>query len=209
MNRFVIASAAFFETGELVSNLRHAGLDVTHLVVGVGLTEASIVSARLRDLVSDRHVIFCCTGGILGVFQTVEIYQAGSVHLAPQDVREGHSYLLSNFDPPIFLKSLSLGLPECTAAGSVGVSLIESGAQDLSTPFKNTSSEAATLETIELYGVARAWHGHAKSLTAIIASTNAVGPSAHQDWQRNFKLAAQKTATLVAEKLLKIHGDTL
>lgn len=192
MNRLIVASAAYFESAELVAKLKAEGQEVTHLVIGVGLTEASIISSRLRDLVAGRDVLFCCTGGILGSFSGVSIYKAKSVELAPQDVRSGQSYLISEFEPKVSIMGLNLQFPECEAVGSVGVSLVPA----------SPGHKIPQLETLELYGVARAWSGIAGSFTAIIAATNATGPDAHAEWKAHFKNAAALTAEKVSSQLL-------
>jgi hypothetical protein len=195
MSRLIIASAASFETLELVHLLAGAAIPVTNIITGIGHTQSTITATRLQNFVRGRDVIFCCTGGVVGPFSGVTIYRASSAKLAPFDVRRGMSELLDSFDPVCQFEGLPLKLPECEALGSFGVTVA-------SEPWPDGP---VMLETLELYGVARAWLAHAKSFTAVIASTNSVGPTARKQWQENFRLAA----TLTADTLVGELGDLL
>lgn len=194
MSRLIIASAAKFEIAPLIESLSDLGIDFTCINTGVGLTESSIVASRLRDMVAGMDVIFCGTGGIVGAFSQVHIYRAASVELAPFDARNGLSYLLTQFEPRLNFKSLPIDLPEKVVFGSLGVS----------TGLETSAAAGEPLETIELYGVARAWAPVARSFTAIIASTNATGPAAHAEWTANFKEASTMTAAILSKELHRL-----
>ncbi len=196
MSRLIIASAASFETAELVRLLEGSAIPVTNIITGVGLTQSTITASRLQNFIRGRDVVFCCTGGIIGPFSAVTIYRASSAKLAPFDVRRGQCELLKQFDPVCQFEGLPLRLPICDVLGSVGVTVAS----------EPSHGGPIMLETLELYGVARAWLSHAKSFTAVVASTNEVGPTARKQWQENFRLAATLTAdTLVGEIGRLIH----
>ena len=191
MSRLILASAAKFEIAPLIESLTSIGLNATCINTGIGLTESSIISSRLRDLVSGRDVVFCCTAGVIGSFSDTQLYLAKSVELAPFDVRNGDTYLLKNFEPTLIFNSLPINLPARRIYGSLGVS-----------KQKETSPEfVEALETIELYGVARSWLPVVKSFTAIVASTNATGPQAHDQWVENFDTASRLTAEFLVAQL--------
>ncbi len=194
MSRIVIASAAKFETDELMVELCRLGIDATQLVVGVGSTQAAILAARLREVVAGRDVVFCCTGGILGAFDEVAVYQAKVVRFNPSDVRHGQSYIVAGSEPSIDTTGLPFLLPACEISGSGSISLLP----------ENYESITPKIETLELYSVARAWSPWVKTLTGIVAVTNSVGPKAHFDWKENFRLASSKTATSVAAEILNM-----
>jgi hypothetical protein len=194
MSRLIIASAAIFEIAPLMDSLSQLGVQSTYISTGIGLTESAIVAGRLRNLVADRHVIFVCTGGIIGDFSKTEIFRGSSVELAPYDARNGDSYLLSQFEPKLYFNSLPINLPQRDICGSLGVSK----------RLEKSTVAGERLETIELYGVARAWNSVARSFTAIIATTNATGPTAHDEWITNFESASKLTASLLVKELSRL-----
>jgi hypothetical protein len=191
MTRIVIASAAAFETDPLVSSLEKSQVSFTRLITGVGLTQSSINCARLADVVRGRHVFFICTGGFIGTKFSMQLYAAGRVTLAPYDVRQEFSEMVEGFDPHLEIGGHTLGLKKIDVTASVGVSVH----RDL------TSRYDQMVETMELYGVARAWLQQARSFSAFISTTNITGPSAREQWRQNFKAAAQMTAEQLAPKI--------
>lgn len=193
MRRLVIASAAKFESDDVIARLADHGILATQIIVGIGLIDSAQIAARLRNLVYGRDVVFCCTGGILGRFAGVRLFQARSVRLRPVDLRLGQSYIVEGTEPSIELTSLSFSLPPCNVSGSATISLVA----------ENGDGQSADIETLELYSVAKAWGPCARTLTGVVASTNAVGPNAHMEWKNNFREAASKTANAVVENLLK------
>lgn len=201
MSRIIIASAASFETDEVIDRLQPKGIDMTRIITGVGMTEAAMISARTRELVTDRDVIFCCTAGIIGDFDRIKIFSAGTVELRSWDVRNGKAELLTNFDPVLKLSPPALPLPDCHALCSLGVSTRADEGVDVNL----TKGPRTLLETIELYAVARSWLPLARSFTAIVATTNATGSMARSEWRANFKEAACLTGALLEELLPRIH----
>jgi hypothetical protein len=194
MGHLIIASAAGFETNEVMEKLRENGVRASQLIVGVGLVQSAIIASRLRDVVKDRDVVFCCTGGILGDFTGVDLYRAKDVVLRPNDVRHKQSYLVEGSEPPIELQSLPFSMPLCTVSGSPSISLSS----------EKSFGQIADIETLELYAVARAWFPWVKTLTGIVAVTNAVGAHAHEQWKSNFRNAASKTALAVTNEIIKL-----
>jgi hypothetical protein len=194
MSRLIIASAAPFETAELVGRLTKAAIPVTNIITGIGHTQSTLIAGKLQNFVRGRDVVFCCTGGVIGPFISPIIFRASSVRLGSFDVRRGYSHLLEEFDPPCPLTGLPIDLPTCDVVNSLGVTLASEPA----------AGGAVTLETLELYGVARAWLPVARSFTAIVASTNATGPDARVQWRNNFKLAASQTADKLELELTRL-----
>jgi hypothetical protein len=192
MSRIVIASAAAFETDDLVLNLERAGLVFTRIVTGIGLTQASITCARLLEVVQGRHVFFICTGGVIGSDPSMRVYSARRVRLCPHDIRSGSSELVGDYDPTLILDGEDLGFGHVDIAGSLGVSV----------RLEANRRHDNMVETIELYGVARAWQHQTKSFSAFVTTTNQTGPDARDQWRQNFKTAAQLTAQQLAPKLL-------
>ena len=201
MSRVVIASAASFETDEVICRLQRKGINLTRIITGVGMTEAAMISSRTRDLVADRDVIFCCTAGVIGDFDQIKIFSASTVELRSWDIRNGKTELLTNFDPILKLSPPALSLPDCHALCSLGVS---TGA-DEGVDIHLTKGASTLLETIELYAVARSWLPLARSFAAIVATTNATGSRARSEWQANFKEAAYLTGALLEERLPRHH----
>lgn len=201
MNRIIIASAASFETDEVIARLQRKGIDLTRIITGVGMAEAAMTSARTRDLVTDRDVIFCGTAGVIGDFDTIKIFSAGTVELRSWDIRNGKAELLTDFDPVLRLSPLALSLPDCHALCSLGVSTGVDEGLDIN----STKGSRTFLETIELYAVARSWLPLARSFTAIMATTNATGSRARSEWRANFKEAACLTGALLEDLLSRLH----
>ena len=195
MSRLVIASAAAFESEELVRRLGLLSIPVTNIITGIGHTQSTIIASRLQNFIRGRDVIFCCTGGVIGPFEAVSIFRATSVKLAPFDVRAGHSELLDPFDATCALTGLPLDLPTCDVFASLGITVA----------CEVRPIPGVKLETLELYGVARAWLSEANSFTAIVASTNATGPTARQQWRDNFQLAATLTADTMVPYLERLR----
>jgi hypothetical protein len=190
MTHLIVASAAPFETLPLMEKLATAGIRATQITVGVGAVSSAICAGRLLDVVAGRDVMFCCTGGVLGTFKDVHVYQARSVKFSPPDVRRSQSYLVADSEPELFPHSVPSTLSPCTVAGSSTISLVE----------EQSSGPQPVLETLELYSVAKAWHSVAKTFTGLVAVTNQVGPNAHRQWLAQHRLAA----TLTAEAAMKI-----
>ena len=199
MSQLVVASAASFETADLIHRLSEKAIPVTNIITGIGLTQSTIVASRLQSFVRGKDVIFCCTGGVIGPFDGVQVFSASAVRLAPLDVRRGDSELLDQFDPECVLSGLDFGLSICEAFGSLGISVGE----------ERSSPGGHKLETMELYGVARAWLSEARSFTAIVASTNATGPKARAQWLENFKVAAAITAETLLPKLDQLMNNNM
>jgi hypothetical protein len=192
MDRIVIASAAAFESDLLVKRLEDAGLLFTRIITGIGLTQASVTCARSLDLIRGRDVVFVCTGGMIATSFETAIYAARRVCLLPYDIRCGSSELVEAFDPDVGLNSLDFGFARADVAGSLGVSVLNEAG----------SRYDGFIETMELYGVARAWQHNANSISAFIAVTNAVGADARKNWQSHFQVAAQMTADQLAPKVI-------
>lgn len=196
MTRLVIASAASFETDDIISSLTGIPYDITRIVTGVGITQSAMIAANTRDLVEGRHVIFCCTGGMIGSFKDVEIFCAKSLELAPWDVRHRKTELLDQFDGTIHLTTRNFDLPSCRLVCGLGVSVAEEVTRN--------SARDVVLESIEAYSVARAWVGRALSLSVLVATTNATGKDAREQWKRNFASAAKMTAICLHKELRTI-----
>jgi len=190
MTRIVIASAAPFETDETIYRLQKKRIEFTRVITGVGMSEAAMIAARTRELITDRDIIFCCTAGIVGKFDKISLFLADKVELGSWDVRNGRTDLLKDFDRALNLSPKDIALPRCRALCSLGVSTRPDEPRE--TQLKQDSQ--AVVETMELYAVARAWLPLARSFTAIVATTNATGEAARSDWRTNFKEAASMTA---------------
>jgi hypothetical protein len=197
MQRFIIASAADFETIPSVKLLTGNSLDFTRIVTGIGVTESAIIASRTRDLVAGRDIIFCCSGGVIGQFDTVGLFSASQVGIGSWDVRNHKAELLTMFDPILRLKPLSLTLPLCDVFCSFGIST----KPEEQPPSSGPSMPLIQIETMELYSVARAWLPIVRSFTGIIATTNATGHDARADWKHNFEKAAIMTGEFLSNKL--------
>lgn len=193
MSRVIIASAAAFETDDIMRGLNRVPFEITRIVTGVGLTQSAIVAANTRELVEGRHVIFCCTAGTIGPFNDVGVFCAKSLELAPWDVRHQKTELLEQFDGPINLCPLEFKFPTCRVVCGLGISVAEEASMQLSIDIFT--------ETIEAYSVARAWIDRAKTFTVLVATTNATGVNARAQWKRNFESAAKLTASSLREEL--------
>lgn len=193
MSRIIIASAAAFETDDIIKNVGEISHDITRVVTGVGLTQSAIVAANTTDLVEGRHVIFCCTAGIVGTFKDVNIFCATSLELAPWDVRHKKTELLGQFDRSIQLNSLKFKLPACRVVCGLGISVKEDSTECI-------PNEIVT-ETIEAYSVARAWAERALTFSVLVATTNATGQDARDQWRRNFESAAKLTASALIREM--------
>lgn len=193
MSRVIIASAASFETDHIIHSATDIPYELTRVVTGIGLTQSAIVAANTRDLVEGRHVIFCCTAGIVGPFKDVGIFSAKSLELAPWDVRHQKTELLVQFDAPIHLNPLDFNAPKCRLVCGLGISVADESTGHFSTDNMT--------ETIEAYSVARAWVGRAKTFSVLVATTNATGQNARQQWKHNFESAAKLTASSLKKEL--------
>lgn len=197
MTRIILSSAATFETDDALEKLARHPIHVTRIVTGIGMTQAAITAARTRELIRGRDVIFCCTAGTIGHFEGIKLFAASTVGLGSWDVRNLKTDLLSAYDPPLILRSLKFSLPTCQALCGLGIST----QPDIVLESDNQSIHSMVVETMELYAVARAWLPLARSFSAIVATTNAIGDNARRDWQSNFKRAAMITSDFLSESL--------
>lgn len=199
MQRFILASAASFETDAIITNMHGRLADFTRIITGVGITETAMIAARTLSLVADRDVIFCCTAGSLTTFHKIELFSAQAVGLGSWDIRHKKTEVLSNFDPSIRLRPLDFHMKSCRVVCSLGISV---SAENTT---QNTEliddSFGPIVESMELYAVARAWLPVARSFTAIVATTNETGVNARTQWQSNFRQAASETAMCVVKNL--------
>lgn len=200
MTRIVIASAASFETDETISRLQKNRIEFTRIVAGIGMSEAAMIAAKTRELISDRDVIFCCTAGVVGKFDHIRLFLATTVELGSWDVRNGRTDLLQGFDPPLNFSPKNFALPKCHALCSLGVS---TSADELRANASKHDA-LAVVETMELYAVARAWLPLARSFTAVVATTNATGEGARSEWRANFKEAASITAAFLDDAVAQL-----
>lgn len=202
MQRFILASAASFETDEIVDKMYGHLANLTRIVTGVGITESAIIAARTLNLVADRDVIFCCTAGSLDAFHKIELFSAQTVELGSWDIRHKKTEVLSTFDPVIKLRPLDFHMKACRVVCSPGISTsAEHAAQKTE---QTHDSFGPIVETMELYAVARAWLPVARSFTAIVATTNQTGVNARSQWQSNFRRAASETANFLLKNLAHV-----
>lgn len=68
MSRLIIASAASFETLELVNRLAVAAIPATNIITGIGHTQSTITATRLQNCVRGRDVIFAARAALSGRF---------------------------------------------------------------------------------------------------------------------------------------------
>lgn len=193
----LIIAAALFEVEETVQKLRDQGIDAHAKPIGVGALAAAYNARTLADQCAGANVFFLGTCGTFARFEEVRLVQVGSAHWLPTSDRLGLSYTVQGICPPRQLpkppEALTAlpSLPIVTAICGPSISL------DATLP--STFPRETSVENLELYSVLPDVAERAKSFAAILAVTNGVGPSAHQEWRRNFRTAAILTAEYLAQ----------
>ena len=185
-DRLIVASAASFESQLLLQALARLAADVTFIEVGVSSITSSGLASRLVDIIRGRDVLFVGSCGISSPFDHPKLFAINRVKWAPVDVRRGDSYLVNGSEPELVLNGrldLIRGLEPGCASCSSSISLLH-----------ELKSDQVVLENLELYSAAKAWSYQAKSFTAILGTTNQIGPNAHSEWKKNFRLVAKMTA---------------
>ena len=188
--QLILASAAKFEALSTIDALVKLGVSFTYLEIGIGPINGSMMSARFIDLVRDRDVIFIGSCGVSRDFFRPELVAISRVMWAPSDVRRGQGYLVSGVEPEIEMSikpEFARGLLYRPAVGSASISLVQE------------APDQFTMENLELYSVAKCWQFAAKSITAILGTTNQIGPGAHTDWKKNFPVVCDLTTRHISE----------
>ena len=194
--KLAVFSAAGFEAEPLLSVLAENQLDFVAHTFGVGALKAARSIVNLSQAARDRHAIFIGTCGTFGNFDGPSLISANEVHWLPTCERAGLSYAIPDSAPPVKINRplpWTSSLRVATVICAPNISLTNS-----LPPSLNPSN---CVENIELYSCAEALQDSALSLSAILCTTNAVGPGAHEQWVRNFKNAARLTADFVRENL--------
>jgi hypothetical protein len=165
---------------------------------GVGAILAAQNSAALASRVKGRDVIYVGTGGIFGSFCEPELFQPIRVHWSDSGLRLKCSYAIKGDLEPVDLpKEPAAALPVCEVVCSATISLMPEP------PLVPQPKKDFILENIELYSIAKPLIEAAQSVKFIIASTNAVGSNAHQDWQKYANRAAELTAQFVKTNIVR------
>lgn len=193
---FVIAAHPM-ETAPLLA--AKPNLEVFHF--GVGAIKAAQRSHECAEKCLGRDVIYLGTAGIFGLFKSPDLYQVAEVVWSDLGLRMNQSYVIEGDLPAIKLdRPLCEPRPDvlkhCTAACSATISKIPS-------PLPTDFAYSDALENVELYSIAGPVQAAAQTFTAVLATTNAVGPTAHLQWQQNAVRAAEMTAEFLTKHWLK------
>lgn len=159
---------------------------VDYLEIGIGLFAALQNCTNNRSMFIGRDIIFVGTGGVFDDFKKPELYLIDEVSWLPLCERLGISYQVPTM-PKIALKPLNehRNLKRAGAICSGNIT---------KTDHPNYFTETKTyIENIELYSCALAAKDVCKSFTALLASTNKVGPESHAQWKANYIEAASIT----------------
>jgi hypothetical protein len=161
--------------------------------------EAAKRAAAIGRTVAGKHVIFVGTAGIFGPFESCTLMRASDVHWEPTGVRLGLAYTVSGSAPPIDITNLPscsqilAHLPRCTVVCTPEISLD-------STPTK-VRSRSPAVENLELYSIVGELAASAKTLDAIMCTTNTVGARSHEQWKMSFKTAAALSSQLILDAI--------
>lgn len=188
----ILISAAEFEAENVRIILQNKNCNIHLFQCGIGAIDAAMETVRFAE--DDRHkkllescaqIIFLGTAGIFGIFSEPENFAISRVSWLPIDERFGLSYRVKGTLPAYDLLN-AFYLPKAFVICSQNISLTAENSP-------NQSSEIF-LENLELYSVAKALYPYLSKFWAVLTTTNAVGPKAHESWQQNFKLASVTAA---------------
>jgi len=194
--KLAVFAAADFEIKPLLEVLTERKIDFIACAVGVGALNAALNIREHAQRANNRDAIFVGTCGTFGSFSSPTLVQAQEVCWLPTCERVSLSYPVPGSAAPVSLANLSPwreSLPGVRVVCAPNVSLTDR--------LPSSYDASQCVENIELYSCAAALKHSARSLTAILCTTNAVGNDAHRQWKQNFELAASLTAKHFKEML--------
>lgn len=185
----LIVSAAKFEVLPLLKELEKKSFPFTYFEIGIGPLNAAQKSSELEALCEGTHTFYLGTCGTFGPFEKPYLVQASKTYWMPAGIRTGISDFENSWAPPIQFKNYSkeIDLPKKIILTSPEISITKEIKRK---ELVEASSEYC--ENMELYPVASALE-KASKLNIILGVTNAIGPSARNEWKQNFRLASQIT----------------
>lgn len=193
--RLTLAAAAPFELQPTAEALAARGWDLTIHVVGIGCLEAARSVAKQPHPADDAHVLFVGSAGVFGDFAAPFLTRAEAVSWLPTGERLGHAYTIADTAPSIDLTvgaPLDFDLPTASVICSPTISLVA----------HPKPGDGLWIENIELYAVAADMLRRARSFTAILGVTNAVGPESHTQWIAHHQRIAHMTRDVVLQELV-------
>ena len=182
-NNLIIIAAVDFE----FSPLKKLFPDAIFFEFGIGALAAAARISAAKSKFENKDILYIGTAGTFSKFENVEVVRASTVAWLPTCQRQNLSYSVEK-NPLLTLNSHSqfASISPRNVVCAPNVSLVDNLPAEL-TP-KNT------IENIELYSVASHLLPIAKSFTAVLGITNAVGKNSHEQWKANFKTAANEIA---------------
>jgi purine-nucleoside phosphorylase len=194
MKIFVI-SAAPFEFEPTCKALSEVGWQPIGVECGIGALAAARNANALAETVKGAAAIYIGTAGVFGAFTAPEVLRVNSVQWQSQAMRAGAAYLVKSLPTewtlntaPKWLAPLPIAQVRCATE----ITLVE---QTIVAPLP----VKLVVENLELFSIAEPVLSSAASFGAVIATTNRVGPNAHQEWRAHFVAAANLTATTLAK----------
>lgn len=179
-SKYLFVSAAPFEGGGLF--LSESGID--YLPLGVGVFESTQNNALNRSRFVGKDIVFVGTAGTFADFTEPSLYLAEEVCWKPLCER-----LESSYQVPV-MSSIPLKYARVFDACSKASVVCAPNITQVEHDYSGEDSTKQYLENIELYSCALAAKDLCNSFSALLVSTNKVGPRSHEQWKANHKVAA-------------------
>lgn len=182
----IIVSAAKYEAEPLLASFP----DWQYIEFGVGIFAASLAASRNYQRFVGQDILYVGSCGSFKPFTDIEVVRGDSIAWLPTCERLSASYAV--VDTPVLslqCRSEFSTIPSCQVICSPNVSK------------QLTHQDKHQVENIEAYAFFYPIHQHIRSAQILLAITNQVGEQAHQQWQANYRQAAEQ----VREVMLGIY----
>ena len=199
--------AAFEPELEPLRKTLRSGTGVTLATVGIGIAEAAARTAVLLAAKPTQHVLFIGSAGSSDPeIPLLALVTATEVILADPDRQAGRSYL-----PSAAVTRYSASVPkEILNLHAIAKPYYSPAAitSDLQLAIALRESTGASIENLELFGIAAACAAENVAWSALSVITNHIGPQAHQEWKNSYLQAAELTAAAVLKCENWLHGES-
>ncbi len=163
---------------------------------GVGSHAATVFAAQNILLVKGADILLVGSCGVFGAFTAPELFGVSAVAWRPQSYRKGQSRMLEADLEVLGLSGqYGKGLKPASCVCASALSFDDSWNPQVTAtnPDQLANASQNLVENMELYSLAKVWLPEVHSFSAVLGSTNSIGPGVHEDWKENFSKVSDMT----------------
>lgn len=178
--------------------------------VGIGAVDAAAGAARAIAGFRPARVLFVGTAGVYPSARSGlpigGAVVAGEIHCVSTAAMAGDGYLPA---PQVVRATASQKLAAALAGDPVELSVVACPlaiTRSAALARRIVTATGASLENLELFGVARAAAGAGAEFAAVLGVANRVGPAAHREWLANHRRASRAACAVIARWIRQDSG---